>query len=174
MTTQILDINKVKQLLDNEDIYEDDDGNKLQTIYLGSILNLTPSGKMYMPFACSNLSPCTRCKGTGVIKNKHGKKKKHEKVMRKLGLAWQATEHAKLNMNVIRKLQKQRDWWDTTIQCPECNGEGSLEARLDQDWWEQLEIELNEINAWAHESNDDGCDILISREAIEVNDDGTR
>ena len=70
MTTRILDINKVKQLLDNEDIYEDDDGNKLQTIYLGSILNLTPSGKMYMPFACSNLNPCTKCNGEGVIRNK--------------------------------------------------------------------------------------------------------
>ena len=83
MTTRILDINKVKQLLDNEDIYEDDDGNKLQTIYLGSILNLTPSGKMYMPFACSNLNPCTKCNGEGVIRNKHGKRKKYENTRKK-------------------------------------------------------------------------------------------
>jgi hypothetical protein len=58
--------------------------------------------------------------------------------------------------------------------CPECDGLGSLEARLDRDWWKQLEIELDEINAWAHGSDGDGCDILISREATEVDDDGNK
>ena len=174
MTTQILDINKVKQLLDNEDIYEDDDGNKLQTIYLGSILNLTPSGKMYMPFACSNLNPCTKCNGEGVIRNEHGKRKKYENTRKKrtqLLRTYKKTQH---NKNKEKKLWKQENQWKQMKTCPECDGLGSLEARLDQDWWEQLEIELDEINAWAHESNDDGCDILISREATEVDDDGNR
>jgi hypothetical protein len=166
MTTQILDINKIKQLLDNENIYEDSDGNKLQTIYLGSILDLTPSRKVYMTFACGNVVPCTKCNGKGAIKNKHGKRKKFEKVMKKFRLIWPTTE----NVELVMKLRKQVDWWEPKILCPECDGLGSLEARLDRDWWKQLEIELNEINAWAHGSEGDGCDVMISREAIEVNE----
>ena len=174
MTTQILDINKIKQLLDDADIYEDENENKFQTIYLGSILDLTPSGKFYTIFARSNLNPCTKCNGEGVIRNKHGKRKKYENTRKKrtqLLRTYKITQH---NKNKEKKLWKQENQWKQTKTCPERDGLGSLEARLDRDWWEQLEIELNEINAWAHESNDDGCDILISREAIEVNDDGTR
>ena len=173
MTTRknrILDINELKEQLDNADIYEDDEGNKLQTTYLGDIRSVTPSGKVYMPFACGNLEPCPRCSGTGEIKNKHGKRKKHEKILKKFRLIWKRIE----NVELVTKLQKQRDWWSPMSICPECDGIGSLEARLDEDWWNQLEIELDEIGAWSHISEYDGCDILISREAIEVNDDGTR
>jgi hypothetical protein len=73
----------VKRRLDDADIYEDSDGNKLQTIYLGSILYLTPSGKLYTIFARSNLNPCTKCNGEGVIRNKHGKRKKYENTRKK-------------------------------------------------------------------------------------------
>ena len=169
MTTQILDIDKVKRRLDDADIYEDENGNKFQTIYLGSILDLTPSGKFYTIFARSNLNPCTKCNGEGVIRNKHGKRKKLEKVMKKFRLIWPTTE----NVELVMKLRKQVDLWEPIKICPECDGLGSLEARLDRDWWKQLEIELNEINAWTHGSEGDGCDILISREATEVDDDGT-
>lgn len=33
--------------------------------YLGSILNIYPSGKYYLPFACSNLDRCEHCRGKG-------------------------------------------------------------------------------------------------------------
>ena len=35
-----------------------------EAIYLGSWFNC-PSGKYYMPFACSNVELCPRCKGKG-------------------------------------------------------------------------------------------------------------
>lgn len=34
-------------------------------IYIGSVLSLTPSGKYYLPFACSHVENCNRCKGKG-------------------------------------------------------------------------------------------------------------
>jgi len=36
-----------------------------RSYYLGSILTLSPSGKVYTPWACSNLTPCPRCRGRG-------------------------------------------------------------------------------------------------------------
>lgn len=174
MTTQnknkILNIDRIIHDLIRADIYKDDDGNKLQTIYLGSILDITPSKKIYTIFARSNLNPCTKCNGEGVIRNKHGKRKKYENTRKKrtrLLRTYKKTQH---NKNKEKKLWKQENQWKQTKTCPECDGLGSLEARLDRDWWKQLEIELNGINAWAHGSDGDGCDILISREAIEVNE----
>jgi hypothetical protein len=135
----ILNMKKVKQELDNAEIYEDEDGNKIQTIYLGSILNLTPSGKVYYPFAHSNVDKCPRCEGTGVIKNKNG------------------------------KTYKQEQQWTHWTPCTECARLGSLEARLDENWWKQLENELDTIDAFNHGSEGDGCDVMISRVVHDAN-----
>jgi hypothetical protein len=43
--------------------FQDEDDNTIGSCYLGSLIN--PSGKYYMPFACSNLDTCVSCKGTG-------------------------------------------------------------------------------------------------------------
>jgi len=40
----------------------DNPGQEIRRIYLGDYL-LTPSGKVYMPWATSNLEACPRCKG---------------------------------------------------------------------------------------------------------------
>jgi hypothetical protein len=164
----ILNINAVKQELDNAEIYEDEDGNKIQTIYLGSILNLTPSGKFYTPFANSNVDHCQRCEGTGSIKNKHGqitKMRRITKYIRELTNEWETPyrELTKHQQNKINKLRKMKEHYSIYVTCPECRGLGSLEARLDQDWWEQLESELDEIEAYSHGSEGDGCDVMISR-----------
>lgn len=37
--------------------------------YLGTVMGLTPSGKYYQPYACSNVDTCTRCKGMGKQRN---------------------------------------------------------------------------------------------------------
>ena len=159
----ILNMNVVVKELDSCEPYEDPDneGQWLQTMYLGSILNLTPSGKVYYPFACSNVMGCPCCKGTGEIKNKHRRKKTIARLNKTFRLMWPTTH----NIEKLQKMRKQIDWWKPILECPECAGTGSLEARLDQDWQEQLERELETIGAWHHESEDDGCDVMISREA---------
>jgi hypothetical protein len=37
----------------------------VERAWVGTILGLTPSGKVYTPFACSNVTPCPRCDGGG-------------------------------------------------------------------------------------------------------------
>lgn len=45
--------------------YTDFYGEVCESVYLGSIFFLTPSGKVYTPWANSNLDACPRCKGRG-------------------------------------------------------------------------------------------------------------
>jgi len=59
----------VKEDMKNEDVYYDAENESFyKSVFLGSTLSLCPSGKYYMPFACSNLTPCPDCTGTGKVK----------------------------------------------------------------------------------------------------------
>ena len=166
----ILNIDEIEKELNKAEPYEDieNPGDFLQTIYLGSILSLTPSGKIYTPFANSNMDLCTRCNGEGKIKNKHKSIKKVDAIDRKIfqvarGWIKPYATLTKRQQQLIDKLRKIREHYDEWKTCPECYGMGSSEARLDEDWWKQLESELDQIDAWYHGSEGDGCDILISR-----------
>ena len=55
--------------IEKAEAYDDMETNQVQSVFLGTVFDLTPSGKFYLPFACSNVKPCPRCKGTG----KHSK-----------------------------------------------------------------------------------------------------
>ena len=170
----ILNLVELQRQLDNSEPYEDQDNEEqmLQTVYLGSILSLTPSGKVYMPWAHSNVNGCPRCKDIGLMANANGKRKKHDALLKK-GLRLVETikkegdthEIWQKHHKQLSKIWKQANWWNPDITCPECAGLGSLEARLDEDWWNQLESELETIGAWHHGSEGDGCDIMVSRVA---------
>jgi len=167
---QIFDMEKIKKLFDEAEAYEDD-GTLIKTIYLGDIRSITPSGKVYTPWAHSNLDACPKCKGNGHVRNPHGKikdwtiarKKDRQLTINALDNFGHYGNWPSSTKKVVQKYRDQQDWWDPWPSCPECAGMGSLEARLDQDWNEQAERELNEINAWMHGSEGDGCDIMASR-----------
>jgi hypothetical protein len=167
--TTLLDMRKLKEQFEDAETYEDDDGNKLKTIYLGDIRDITPSGKVYTPFAHSNLNSCNKCKGEGSVKNEHGKKhnytralKKHNQIIKELN-KYENWRDAQITLrNKFIKTSKQMNWFNEMETCTECYGLGSLEARLDQDFWEKLQSELDEISAWNHESEGDGCDVMVS------------
>lgn len=174
MKKPILNIDEVEKELNKAEPYEDPEnpGEFIQTIYLGSILSLTPSGKIYYPFAHSNVDLCTRCKGKGNIKNKHKSIKKVDAIdrkIRRIANDWVKpyATLTKRQQQLIDKLRKTREHYDEWKTCPECYGMGSLEARLDEDWWEQLGSELDRIDAWYHGSEGDECDIMISRVAAD-------
>ena len=60
------DVVKVgRDQIEGAEALHDMEGNKVQSVFLGTVLDLMPSGKFYLPFACSNVAPCPRCKGTG-------------------------------------------------------------------------------------------------------------
>lgn len=57
MSEQILNLDVIKKQLDNSKIYYDSMNDSLyQSTYLGSVFNIMPSGKYYLPFACSNVT----------------------------------------------------------------------------------------------------------------------
>lgn len=41
------------------------DGRPVYAVYIGTVFSVMPSGKYYMPWACSNIEKCNRCKGKG-------------------------------------------------------------------------------------------------------------
>lgn len=42
--------------IEASDIIEDECGNEVKSVYLGSVFSLSPSGKYYTPFASSNVN----------------------------------------------------------------------------------------------------------------------
>ena len=42
-----------------------DEEQEHRSICMGTVFTIMPSGKFYMPWACSNVEPCPRCKGKG-------------------------------------------------------------------------------------------------------------
>jgi len=68
--------NEAKEIIESamkeiefEEPYKDMDGNILKSVFIGTCFNIMPSGKYYMPFACSNVEMCPKCKGKGKIIN---------------------------------------------------------------------------------------------------------
>lgn len=47
---------RMKATFEEEEEQEDWDGNIVKRTYLGTVFDLTPSGKYYMPFVCSNVT----------------------------------------------------------------------------------------------------------------------
>jgi hypothetical protein len=50
--------------LKQSEAYDDFEGTKTRTVYLGTVFGIMPSGKYYEPYANSNVDACPRCKGT--------------------------------------------------------------------------------------------------------------
>lgn len=128
---------------------DDRDGRELRTFCLGSWLSLSPSGKIYMPFACSNVEGCDGCNGTGGVRYKQSlrvvkRAQARSKRKRKLwfnryfsasGGKWPArilvqSKHLNQYMRRFNNV------------CTRCGGLGSAEAHADEVWREYLEAGL--------------------------------
>lgn len=56
-------------LQENPYTYKNENGDSVKSVFLGTVFGIMPSGKYYMPFACSNVDSCPRCKGEGQTKS---------------------------------------------------------------------------------------------------------
>ena len=169
---------KIKEMVEAES-WEDDyenKGSQLRTVMLGSIFTITPSGKMYAPFACSNVAGCAGCNGTGHVKSRYkrrvlkkwaSRQKVRAKWIAQYGYAneWPAhilAKSAKLNSLNLR---------DNPC-CTRCGGMASAEAHDDEQWRQEMEAALGEVGLSLHyyedsifaaeyretPENDDDCD----------------
>lgn len=134
-------------------------------VFLGTVFQLTPSGKFYMPFACGNVAGCPQCKGAGAIyrhKNRV-RKKAHKRIARERERA----ERLRARGIEVRMSAWWRSWKKMQRiaygeSCGFCGGLGSREAHLDEIWREKLEAEAEEYGFYIASGEGDPCDIFAS------------
>jgi hypothetical protein len=180
-----IDWESVRRDLDSES-WEDDPynrGSQTRRTFLGTVFALYPSGKHYVPFACSNLDPCPVCQGSSQIQThpsarirKRAKKRaerlrarfrrrlasrprKYDPVIRKRWIPAGPCASVPLGWGKFRQLQK-ADRIANGVPCPRCDGLGSHEAADDEAFRERLEAEAEEHGLYIDSGEGDPCDIL--------------
>lgn len=138
--------------------------------YLGNVFNLTPSGKYYQPFACSNVVGCKRCGGTGSVNNSKADPAKYDALdavctvflqhlWKTEGGAYGWSAESKAHMAAVREA---RDLHSPRLTCTWCNGSGSHEAAKDADWHEALETVSKQFGLFVGGPDGaDGCDVWV-------------
>jgi len=160
-----IDIDGVRKDLETEDWVTDHeygDGREVRRCYLGSWLALSPSGKIYAPFACSNVDECPVCHGSGDARNprKARLRKKYRNKAAKLR-GWLLRYHGSFMggtwpEHLRRRLKRWDELGRETLTCPRCEGLGSAEAHDDEIFNEGLELYLeNEPDLYIEQDSGD-------------------
>lgn len=128
--------------IDDEHKYEDaEQGEYRASVYLGSYV-ITPSSKVYMPWACSNLTPCPTCRGTGKRPPRNEIEDLHVAEWRRLHgeerMDWPGEITPAWGAYIQRKNAVMDVNEDGTLGCNECDGCGSHEAYADQVWASEM------------------------------------
>ena len=173
------DLEALRRELDGEE-WEDSDDSDMQVrrVYLGSVFGLTPSGKFYMPFACSNVMGCDNCKGTGHVdppaKRRVVKRwaKRQARTMRRYARRYGNVSglygrddltpferNAKAWLSAQPKLFRYRSFLPGQ-SCRACGGNGSREAHLDELWRESVESAFESIGVQLANGDGDPCDLF--------------
>lgn len=143
------------------------DGREIRRCYLGSWLSLSPSGKIYAPFACSNVDECPVCHGTGDLRNprKARLRKKYRNKAAKLR-GWLLRYHGffldgKWHDHLVARLKRWDELGRDELTCPRCEGLGSAEAHDDELFTEGLDLFVkNEPDLYIEQ---DSGDIFVTQ-----------
>lgn len=131
----------------------DCDGMLIGRSYLGSVFSLTPSGKMYAPFACGNVMGCAGCNGRGTVRNPERNGYRYAALMQRI-----TAQRSRKATGVLGVRWNDAQRFRATVGCEACGGTGSREAHLDEMFNETLEtvaedhglsIEWHDENAYA-------------------------
>ena len=157
----------VRERLDKQD-YEENDGQFERFVFLGTVFALFPSGKYYMPWACSNLAPCAACKGTGHTRGKPHKRRVWVKwANSRQRLSDWANKHGVRGLAFLQSKKAKRNKYLKTRNygyrpsCEYCGGCGSREAHLDDCYREALVTEAEEHGLFISSGESDPCDVLV-------------
>lgn len=135
-----------------------DDGERIESAYLGTVMGIMPSGKDYMPFACSNVTPCPNCRGEGSLPNPKASHKQVIKYSRLRRRAWNNRQFPRAEQ-YSKKAQSYMD----KIECPHCRGEGSVEAWRDAEFSQGMEDAAEAHRCWIESGDGDPCDMFLRR-----------
>lgn len=159
------DLEALKADLEAEDPQEGMGDDPYKAVFLGSIFSLTPSGKFYAPFACSNVDACPVCKGSGSV-GAHKKKRIRKKAGKRYQQLMDRARNGSRDKAIAEYPQRQRyQRMSLGTSCTFCAGMGSREAYLDECWREQAEAELDTIGAWLEGGEGDPCDLFACMHA---------
>lgn len=158
-----IDWDSVSRQLNTPDWSPAECGGVERRLFLGTVFSLYPSGKYYMPFACSNLDPCPACHGSG-----HKRIHRKRRVQKKWQHQWERYEKQQEAGKVPRNRaialwdrRMKRLYWQVHQSCPMCDGCGSHEAALDERYRESLESEAEERGYYVTSGDGDPCDIFV-------------
>ena len=143
--------------LDDQEWYDNDSGDEERQVYLGTVFSVMPSGKYYLPFACSNVESCPVCKGeteygemTCGICRGEGKRGIHpDDDVSTFDL-----------VNVGQQCTSCNGTGKTGIPCDYCGSLGSREAHLDSLMQKKLEEEAGVYNLFITSGEGNPCDIM--------------
>jgi hypothetical protein len=164
---------------------EDFDGNRAGYFFLGTVFGLTPSGKFYTPFACSNVALCPFCKGDGTLKV--SRPRANEAVYfrgKPVGVCLSiGGVHFKMQpyfdeakggiqepINVDMTHDEPGDYRFSKT-CTACGGVGSVEAYRDEVFREVLEEIAEKHHGWIENGEGDPCDMFF---CISLDEDSTK
>ena len=173
---------RIREALDTEDWEDSYCGEgQVRRVYLGTVFGLMPSGKFYMPFACSNVMGCATCGGTGTLPL-HARRRvtkkmvsRHAAIIRKFdrlvgsdcgspGLlaAFRVDRSRRAACRYIDRFPKRyRSRAFYGASCTACGGTGSREAHLDELWREYAESVCESVGACLASGEGDPCDMFV-------------
>ena len=160
-----------RQAIENaQDAEPDESGDRQGLAFLGTTMALTPSGKVYAPWATSNLNPCRHCGGKGWVVNHKGSRdlyRKAEAAVRAARLTAVEVHGPHCNggwpEGLSESLQVQDDAAERINpqhECNWCNGHGCHEAAQDADWREALEVVADQFDLFVTCGEGDPCDLF--------------
>ena len=173
----------------NADAHPDDDRQMVQSVFLGTVFSIMPSGKYYMPWACSNVEPCEECKGEGwkgmttceycngkayrTIKEEVARLNTWRSGSDHIWFGDQETEESLiankpsdcpiLNMPEGQSFPCSCYGGEVHETCEHCDGLGSREAYLDEMFRDAMEDEASKNDSWVENGEGDPCDLFLCR-----------
>ena len=155
-----------KEALNNIEDREDGEGRE-GSCFIGTVFNLMPSGKYYMPWARSNVDLCPKCNGEKSIARRRANKPRHIELVekqRRLRVEALALYGAFIKdqwtleiLEEMESLVKEIELTAPTRTCPMCGGIGSREAYLDSLFQEALEAVAEEHGMYITNGEGDPC-----------------
>ena len=169
------DFAQIRAALNREtwELDPEDSENQIRRVWLGTIFGITPSGKFYTPFACSNVAgDCKVCGGLGTVAPRTGKRVRARAKRRQsdysrgtIGRGGMGEPAGKAYADRVRAARLAA-FNATDLGCRACDGLGSRSAALDARWTAEMEREAAKIGTFL-DYHDDSIFVAECREAQE-------
>jgi hypothetical protein len=147
----------IRSELDSSEYEADHDnpGVEVRRVWLGSSIALNPSGKFYLPFACSNVAgDCSVCGGSGWREPRTGRRIRKRAARRQRDFSRGTVKRGCMGVPAAQRYaQRVQGFRDVAFlvantTCNACNGMGSISAARDEAWTERLDANAEKIGAY--------------------------